>query len=110
VSQVDFELTEEQAALREVSRAMLAANCAPRLVRALADAGQDTDDKLWQRAAELGWTGLAVPAGLDGASQGLAELCLVAGQLKATWAHHGSAARSAASSRSSTRWPTCSPR
>jgi enoyl-CoA hydratase/carnithine racemase len=35
VSQVDFELTEEQAALREVSRAMLAANCPPRLVRAL---------------------------------------------------------------------------
>jgi alkylation response protein AidB-like acyl-CoA dehydrogenase len=81
VRQVDFELTEEQAALREVSRAMLAANCPPRLVRALAGAGQDTDDKLWQRAAELGWTGLAVPAEHDGAGQGLVELCLVAEEI-----------------------------
>jgi hypothetical protein len=54
---VDFELTEEQAALREVSRAMLAANCPPSLVRSLAAAGQDVDDKLWQRGTELGWTG-----------------------------------------------------
>ncbi|HEV2244966.1 MAG TPA: acyl-CoA dehydrogenase family protein [Streptosporangiaceae bacterium] len=78
---MDFELTEEQAALREASRAMLAANCPPRLVRSLAGAGQDTDDKLWQRAAELGWTGLAVPAQHDGAGQGLVELCLVAEEI-----------------------------
>ena len=127
---MDFELTEEQAALREVSRGMLAANCPPHLVRSLASAGAGTDDKLWQRAAELGWTGLAVPAEHDGAGQGLVELCLVAeeigraaapgpftdtalialalarsgqegllpalaaGQLKASWAHHGSVAGS----------------
>jgi alkylation response protein AidB-like acyl-CoA dehydrogenase len=81
VNQVDFELTEEQAALREVSRGMLAANCPPQLVRSLASAGKDTDDKLWQRAAELGWTGLAVPAEHDGAGQGLVELCLVAEEI-----------------------------
>jgi len=78
---VDFELTEEQAALREVSRAMLTANCPPQLVRSLASAGKDTDDKLWQLAAELGWLGLAVPEELDGAGQGLTELCLVAEEL-----------------------------
>ena len=127
---MDFELTEEQAALREVSRNMLAANCPPQLVRSLASAGNDVDDKLWQRAAELGWMGLAVPVEHDGAGQGLVELCLVAeeigraaapgpfidsalialalarsgqeglvsglagGQLKASWAHHGSVAGS----------------
>jgi alkylation response protein AidB-like acyl-CoA dehydrogenase len=78
---VDFELTEEQAALREVSRGLLAANCPPQLVRTLAAAGQDVDDKLWQRGAELGWTGLAVPEEHDGAGQGLVELCLVAEEL-----------------------------
>jgi alkylation response protein AidB-like acyl-CoA dehydrogenase len=78
---VDFELTEEQAALREVSRSMLAANCPPRLVRSLASASKDTDDKLWRRAAELGWAGLAVPAEHDGAGQGLVELCLVAEEI-----------------------------
>src|SRR5580693_8362098 len=78
---VDFELTEEQAALREVSRSLLAVNCPPQLVRSLAAAGQDVDDKLWQRGAELGWTGLAVPEEHDGAGQGLVELCLVAEEL-----------------------------
>ncbi|HEX3712751.1 MAG TPA: acyl-CoA dehydrogenase family protein [Trebonia sp.] len=78
---MDFELTEEQAALREVSRGLLAVNCPPQLVRTLAVAGQDVDDKLWQRGAELGWTGLAVPEEHDGAGQGLVELCLVAEEL-----------------------------
>jgi alkylation response protein AidB-like acyl-CoA dehydrogenase len=78
---VDFELTEEQAALREVSRGMLAVSCPPQLVRSLAAAGTDVDDKLWQRGTELGWTGLAVPEEHDGAGQGLVELCLVAEEL-----------------------------
>jgi len=78
---VDFELTEEQAALREVSRGMLAVSCPPSLVRSLATAGKDVDDKLWQRGAELGWTGLAVPEEHDGAGQGIVELCLVAEEI-----------------------------
>ncbi len=78
---MDFELTDEQAALREVSRSMLAVSCPPQLVRSLANAGQDVDDKLWQRGAELGWIGLAVPEEHDGAGQGLVELCLVAEEL-----------------------------
>ena len=128
---MDVELTEEQAALREVSRSMLAVSCPPQLVRSLASAGRDLDDKLWQRGAELGWIGLAVPEEHDGAGQGLVELCLVAeelgrsvapgpfldsaltalavgrrtrpdlasalaaGDLKASWAHHGSVAAAA---------------
>ncbi|HEX9039947.1 MAG TPA: acyl-CoA dehydrogenase family protein [Trebonia sp.] len=78
---MDFELTEEQAALREVSRGMLAVSCPPQLVRSLAAAGTDVDDKLWQRGTELGWTGLAVPEEHDGAGQGLVELCLVAEEI-----------------------------
>jgi alkylation response protein AidB-like acyl-CoA dehydrogenase len=81
VSLVDFELTEEQGALREVSRSMLAASCPPQLVRSLAVAGTDVDDKLWQRASELGWLGIAVPVELDGAGQGLVELTLVAEEI-----------------------------
>ena len=78
---MDFELTQEQTALREVSRAMLAVNCPPQLVRSLADSGNDMDDKLWRRGAELGWIGLAVPEEHDGAGQGLVELCLVAEEI-----------------------------
>jgi alkylation response protein AidB-like acyl-CoA dehydrogenase len=78
---VDFELTDEQVALRDVSRGMLAVSCPPALVRSLAAAGKDVDDKLWQRGAELGWTGLAVPEEHDGAGQGLVELCLAAEEI-----------------------------
>jgi alkylation response protein AidB-like acyl-CoA dehydrogenase len=53
----------------------------PQLVRSLAAAGLDTDDKLWRRGAELGWTGLALLEGLDGTGQGVVELCLVAEEL-----------------------------
>lgn len=81
VHRVDFELTEEQAMLREVSRTMLATHCPPSLVRSLAEAGKDVDDKLWQRGVELGWTGLVVPEALEGAGQGVVELALVAEEL-----------------------------
>ncbi|MCW2866681.1 MAG: mmgC13 [Marmoricola sp.] len=75
---MDFEPSEEQAMLREVSRRMLTAHCSPDLVRATADAGHDLDDGLWQRGAELGWTLLAVPEDQGGAGMGVVELCLVA--------------------------------
>jgi alkylation response protein AidB-like acyl-CoA dehydrogenase len=75
---MDFEPSEEQAMLREVSRSMLTTHCPPELVRATADAGHDLDDKLWARGAELGWTLLAVPEDQGGAGMGLVELCLVA--------------------------------
>ncbi|GAB2857125.1 acyl-CoA dehydrogenase family protein [Nocardioides pacificus] len=78
---MDFELDDEQAMLREVSRSMLTANCPAELVRAVTSAGHDVDDKLWQRGCELGWTGLLVPEEHDGAGQGLVELCLVTEEL-----------------------------
>jgi alkylation response protein AidB-like acyl-CoA dehydrogenase len=78
---MDFELTEEQRLLREVSRKMLTANCPPALVRAQAESGRGVDDRLWQRGSELGWLGLAVPEEHGGAGQGLVELCLVAEEL-----------------------------
>ncbi|MGW7544232.1 acyl-CoA dehydrogenase family protein [Streptomyces sp. NPDC054770] len=78
---VDFELSEEQAALREASRDLLTSYCPPHLVRSVLDAGLDVDEKLWSRGARMGWTGLATPEGHGGAEQGLAELCLVAEEL-----------------------------
>lgn len=78
---MDFELTDEQTMLREVSRSMLAVHCPPTLVRALAASTRAVDDKLWQRGTEIGWTGLGVPEDLGGSGQGLVELCLVAEEL-----------------------------
>jgi alkylation response protein AidB-like acyl-CoA dehydrogenase len=78
---VDFELSEEQEMLRDVSRSMLGAHATSGLVRDVAEAGADLDDKLWQRGAELGWLGMAVPEDQDGAGTGLVELCLVAEEI-----------------------------
>jgi alkylation response protein AidB-like acyl-CoA dehydrogenase len=75
---MDFELSEEQLMLREVSRSMLATHCPAELVRSVTETGADLDDKLWHRGAELGWTLLAVPEDQGGAGMGLVELCLVA--------------------------------
>src|ERR1700744_4638791 len=75
---MDFELTEEQQMLREVSRSMLSTSSPPQLVRSVADAAGDLDEKLWQRGGELGWMSLIVPEEAGGAGQGLVELCLVA--------------------------------
>ncbi|MCU1537787.1 MAG: Acyl-CoA dehydrogenase FadE34, partial [Humibacillus sp.] len=78
---MDFELSEEQEMLRDVSRSMLSTHGTPELVRAVADADRDLDDKLWQRGTELGWTGMAVPEQQEGAGMGLVELCLVAEEI-----------------------------
>ncbi|MBA4025355.1 MAG: acyl-CoA dehydrogenase [Gordonia sp.] len=78
---MDFELTDEQTMLRDVSRDMLAVNCAPELVRKIALEHTGVDKTLWQQGAALGWPGLAVPEELDGSAQGLVELCLVAEEL-----------------------------
>ena len=78
---VDFELSEEQAALREFSRDLLASDCPPQTRRAVAAAGLDLDEKLWSRGAQMGWTGLAAPLEHGGAGQGIVELCLVAEEL-----------------------------
>src|SRR5829696_10328557 len=78
---MDFELNEEQLMLREVSRSMLRSTCTPQLVRSTFEAARDTDEKLWQRGSELGWTSLVVPEDAGGAGQGLVELCLVAEEI-----------------------------
>ncbi|UPW08604.1 acyl-CoA dehydrogenase family protein [Gordonia terrae] len=78
---MDFELSDEQTMLRDVSRAMLTAHCPAELVRAVAAEQHDLDDKLWQRGVEIGWTGLPVPESHDGAGMGLVELCLVAEEI-----------------------------
>lgn len=78
---MDFELSEEQAMLREVSRSMLTTHCSAELARSVTEAGADLDDKLWHRGAELGWTLLAVPEDRGGAGMGLVELCLVAEEI-----------------------------
>ncbi|MFJ4828674.1 acyl-CoA dehydrogenase family protein [Streptomyces sp. NPDC088747] len=78
---MDFELSEEQVMLRDVSRDALRSHCTPDQVRAWAGDAFAQDAGLWKLGTGLGWTGLAAPEEHGGSAQGLTELCLVAEEL-----------------------------
>ncbi len=75
---MDFELSEEQAMLRDAARALLSEQAPVDRVREWAGSGEDVDPALWRLTAGLGWPGLALPEEYGGAGQGLVELVLVA--------------------------------
>ncbi|MBY8860925.1 acyl-CoA/acyl-ACP dehydrogenase [Nocardia sp. CA2R105] len=75
---MNFELSEEQAMLREISRDLLSDRAPIGVVRSWLDNEQDVDPELWRLAGELGWPGLALPEQYGGTGQGLIELTLVA--------------------------------
>jgi alkylation response protein AidB-like acyl-CoA dehydrogenase len=74
-------LSDEQQALREVCREVLEKESAPSQVRALTEAHEAYDPKLWRIAGELGWFGLEVPESLGGSGQGFYETALVLREL-----------------------------
>jgi len=78
---VNFELSEEQALLREASRGLLSDRAPIDHVRAWMDRAEDVDPELWRLTADLGWPGLALPEEYGGAGQGLVELVLVAEEI-----------------------------
>ncbi|MQY21566.1 acyl-CoA dehydrogenase family protein [Nocardia macrotermitis] len=75
---MNFELSDEQAMLREISRDLLSERASLDLVRSGLDSALDVDPELWRLGGELGWPGLGLPEQYGGAGQGLVELALVA--------------------------------
>ena len=75
---MDFEFTEEQRALQESTRGLLAAKAPLETTRELFDTADDFDAKLWQQGAELGWPALAVAEDDGGLGQQLVDLVIVA--------------------------------
>lgn len=78
---MDFELTDEQAMLREASRDLLTDHASPAVLRGQLDGETEVDPALWRLAAELGWVGLIVPEEYGGSGQGLVEAAIVAEEL-----------------------------
>ncbi|KAA9163700.1 acyl-CoA dehydrogenase [Amycolatopsis acidicola] len=78
---MDFELSDEQAMLREASAGLLADHAPIDAVRRQLDGGTDVDPEFWRLAAGLGWPGLALPEEYGGAGGGLVELALVAEEI-----------------------------
>jgi alkylation response protein AidB-like acyl-CoA dehydrogenase len=74
---VEFTLGDEQQALQQTVRAMLASQAPSAYVRQMVDDEVGVTDELWQQAVDLGWVGLLVPEAHGGAGRGLLEMMVV---------------------------------
>ncbi len=74
---MDFELSDDQVALRDAARSLLDGRSSPAQVRAVVDAGGGIDEGLWAAMVEQGWTALAVPESAGGLGMGIVELALL---------------------------------
>jgi alkylation response protein AidB-like acyl-CoA dehydrogenase len=72
-----FDLTDEQRAIRETAKEMLAARFKSERMREIAASDDGTDAAGWAEMAELGWTGLATPEEWGGQGLGIVELAVL---------------------------------
>lgn len=79
---MNFGFTEEQELLRKTARDFLEEHASVQSVReVMEDPQRSWDAGLWERMAQLGWMGLALPEEHGGAGLSLVELCLVLEEL-----------------------------
>ena len=74
---MDLELSDDQQALRDNVRTVLADACPPTAVRAVFD-GRPVPPSIWDTMVALDWPGLAIHEGLGGLGSTFAELAIVA--------------------------------
>ncbi|HEY1292434.1 MAG TPA: acyl-CoA dehydrogenase family protein [Chloroflexota bacterium] len=74
---MDFDFTQEQVMLRDLTREFLSRESTPRAVRALMDDARGFSDTTWQQMAEMGLQGINIDAGYGGQGLGMVELALV---------------------------------
>jgi alkylation response protein AidB-like acyl-CoA dehydrogenase len=75
---MDFELSEDQQALRDAATELLGDRAGPAHVRAVVDAGLPFDVELWKAMVDQGWTGIAVPEASGGVGLGWVEVAVLA--------------------------------
>jgi alkylation response protein AidB-like acyl-CoA dehydrogenase len=81
---MDFELSDDQQALRDAARSLLDGRSAPGQVRKAMAAEAPYDEELWAAMVEQGWPGIAVPEDDGGVGLGVVELAVL---LEQTGAH-----------------------
>jgi alkylation response protein AidB-like acyl-CoA dehydrogenase len=74
---MDFDFTQEQLMLRDLTREFLSRESSPRAVRSVMDDPRGFSDATWQQMAEMGLQGLEIDAGYGGQGLGMIELALV---------------------------------
>ena len=74
---MDFTLTEEQDAVRQVAATVFGDLATPERVKEVERSDDRVDRRLWSALAAGGLIGISVPEGVGGAGLGVTELCLV---------------------------------
>ncbi|MHB8328389.1 MAG: acyl-CoA dehydrogenase family protein [Acidimicrobiales bacterium] len=78
---MDFELSDDQRALREGAAALLDGRATPARVREVADGEDHVDRTLWSAMAEQGWQALLTPIESGGLGLGAVELSVLCEEL-----------------------------
>jgi len=74
---VDFELSDDQQALRDAARELLDGRSTSAQVRATFDSDAAWDDELWKAMLDQGWTGIAVTEDAGGVGLGWVEAAVL---------------------------------
>src|SRR5262249_18378748 len=74
---MDFDFTQEQVMLRDLSREFLGRESTPKVVRSLMDDARGFSDTTWQQMADMGLHGLDIDSSFGGQGLGMVELALV---------------------------------
>lgn len=78
---MDFELSEDQVALRDAAQSLLEGSCPTSRVRKVADTERHVDDELWAAMADQGWPGVERSVDDGGLGLGLVEVAVLCEQL-----------------------------
>jgi len=74
---MNFELSDDQQAIKRTAKEFLAARYKPETVRELAESADGARDQQWRELAELGWPGVIVPESDGGLGLGAVELVVI---------------------------------
>lgn len=74
---MNLDFTDDQKMLRTMARDFLATECPKKLVRELEESELGHSLEIWQKMAELGWQGLAIPEQYGGNGMTFFDLALV---------------------------------
>jgi alkylation response protein AidB-like acyl-CoA dehydrogenase len=74
---MDFSLTADQEALRDLARQVLADRCTPEHLTAVAATESAVDLDLWRTMGTAGLAGVGLPEAVGGAGLGFIEVCVV---------------------------------
>ena len=78
---MNFELTDDQRAIKRTANEFLAARYKLETVRELAESERGFTDEQWRELAELGWPGVIVPESYGGLGLGAVELVVIQEEL-----------------------------